>query len=52
MKTVSKINTEGFQKSEVMRLNSDLSDVFGPRLTGINQCYTAAEWANKTMSYC
>jgi hypothetical protein len=46
---LSKINTEGFQKSEVMSLISDLSDVYGPRLTGTDQYYTAAEWAKKTM---
>ena len=46
---LAKINTEGFQKSQVMRLISDLSDVYGPRLTGTNQYYAAAEWAKKTM---
>ena len=46
---IAKINTEGFQKSQVMNLISDLSDVYGPRLTGTNQYYTAAEWAKKTM---
>lgn len=46
---LSKINTEGFQKSQVMSLISDLSDVYGPRLTGTNQYYTAAEWAKKTL---
>ncbi len=46
---IAKINTEGFQKSEVMNLITDLSDVYGPRLTGTNQYYTAAEWAKKTM---
>ena len=46
---LAKINTEGFQKSQVMNLISDLSDVYGPRLTGTNQYYTAAEWAKKTM---
>jgi carboxypeptidase Q len=46
---LSKINTEGFQKSQVMSLVADLSDVYGPRLTGTNQYYTAAEWAKKTM---
>jgi hypothetical protein len=46
---LSKINTEGFQKSQVMSLISDLSDVYGPRLTGTNQYYTAATWAKKTM---
>ncbi len=46
---LSKINTEGFQKSQVMSLISDLSDVYGPRLTGTNQYYEAAKWAKKTM---
>ncbi|HEA20641.1 hypothetical protein LCGC14_1015620 [marine sediment metagenome] len=46
---LSKINTEGFQKSEVMRLMADLSDVYGPRLTGTDQYFTAAEWAKKTL---
>ncbi len=46
---LAKINTEGFQRSKVMSLVSDLSDVYGPRLTGTNQYYTAAEWAKKTM---
>tara|TARA_R110002096_G_scaffold219736_4_gene408236 strand:+ start:3824 stop:5377 length:1554 start_codon:yes stop_codon:yes gene_type:complete len=46
---LAKINTEGFQKSEVRNLITDLSDVYGPRLTGTNQYYTAAEWAKKTL---
>lgn len=46
---LSKINTEGFQKSEVMSLITNLSDVYGPRLTGTDQYYKAAEWAKKTM---
>lgn len=46
---LSKINTEGFQKSQVMGLISDLSDVYGPRLTGTDQYYTAAEWAKTTL---
>ncbi len=46
---LSTINTEGFQKSQVMRLIADLSDVYGPRLTGTDQYHTAAEWAKKTM---
>lgn len=46
---LAKINTEGFQKSQVMNLITDLSDVYGPRLTGTNQYFTAAEWAKKTM---
>tara|TARA_R110002049_G_scaffold178386_1_gene345573 strand:+ start:272 stop:1825 length:1554 start_codon:yes stop_codon:yes gene_type:complete len=46
---LAKINTEGFQKSQVMSLIADLSDVYGPRLTGTDQYYSAAEWAKKTM---
>ncbi len=46
---LSKINTEGFQKSEVMNIITDLSDVYGPRLTGTDQYYTAAKWVKKTM---
>ncbi|WP_432410535.1 M20/M25/M40 family metallo-hydrolase [Rasiella sp. SM2506] len=46
---LSKINTEGFQKSEVMNLITDLSDVYGPRLTGTDQYYTAAVWAKETL---
>ena len=46
---LAKINTEGFQKSQVMNLITDLSDVYGPRLTGTNQYFTAAEWAKQTM---
>lgn len=32
-----------------MSLISDLSDVYGPRLTGTDNYFTAAEWAKKTM---
>ncbi|MCK0191874.1 M20/M25/M40 family metallo-hydrolase [Arenibacter sp. F20364] len=46
---LSKINTEGFQGSQVMSLVSDLSDVYGPRLTGTDQYYFAADWAKRTM---
>lgn len=46
---LAKINTEGFQKSQVMSLISDLSDVYGPRLTGTDQYYMAAEWVMQTM---
>ncbi len=46
---LSKINTEGFQKSGVMNLISELSDIYGPRLTGTAQYYTAAQWAKKKL---
>ncbi len=46
---LAKINTEGFQNSKVMDLISELSDVYGPRLTGSDDYYEAAFWARKTM---
>mgnify|MGYP003632674952 CR=1 FL=1 len=46
---LAKINTEGFQKSQVMSLIGELSDVYGPRLTGTDQYFTAAQWVKKTM---
>lgn len=46
---LSKINTEGFQQSQVMSLISELSDVYGPRLTGTDQYYEAAKWAKKKL---
>ena len=46
---LARIKTEGFQKSEVMRLVTDLSDLHGPRLTGTRQYYNAATWAKQTM---
>lgn len=47
--SLSKINTEGFQQSQVMNLISELSDVYGPRLTGTDQYYTAAQWAKQKL---
>ena len=41
---LAKINTEGFQKSEVYELIEELSDTYSPRLTGTHQYYKAAEW--------
>lgn len=32
-----------------MQLIADLSDVYGPRLTGTDQYLTAAQWAKKTL---
>ncbi|WP_422361044.1 M20/M25/M40 family metallo-hydrolase [Reichenbachiella sp.] len=46
---LAKINTQGFQKSQVMSLIADLSDVYGPRLTGTDQYFMAAEWVKQTM---
>ena len=41
---LAKINTEGFQNSEVFEIVEELSDSYGPRLTGTHQYYTAAQW--------
>jgi len=41
---LAKINTEGFQKSEVYEIIEALSDSYGPRLTGTHQYLQAAEW--------
>jgi carboxypeptidase Q len=40
---IAKIDTEGFQKSQVIDLIETLLDVYGPRLTGTNQYFTTAE---------
>jgi carboxypeptidase Q len=42
---ISKIKTEGMQRSQVMELNSWLSDVYAPRLSGSPTIVKAAEWA-------
>ncbi|WP_420580374.1 M20/M25/M40 family metallo-hydrolase [Reichenbachiella sp.] len=47
---LAKINTEGFQNSQVMSLIADLSDVYAPRLTGTDQYLAAAEWVKQTMN--
>ncbi len=42
---INKIKAEGMQRSQVMELNSWLSDVYGPRLTGSPMIEKAAQWA-------
>ncbi len=42
---INKIKAEGVQRSQVMELNSWLSDVYGPRLTGSPMIEKAAQWA-------
>jgi carboxypeptidase Q len=42
---VNKIKAEGMQHSQVMELNSWLSDVYGPRLTGSPAVEQGAKWA-------
>ncbi len=42
---IAKIKAEGLQRSQVMELNSWLSDVYAPRLTGSPTASKAADWA-------
>jgi carboxypeptidase Q len=47
---VYRIKDEGLQRSRVMEIESYLTDVYGPRLTGSPNIKEAAEWAQKTMT--
>src|SRR3989440_1210101 len=46
---VYRIKDEGLQRSKVMELESYLTDVYGPRLTGSPNIKEAADWAQGTM---
>ena len=46
---IYRIKEEGFQRSQVMEIESYLTDVYGPRLTGSSYIKEAAEWAQRTM---
>jgi len=46
---IYRIKEEGLQRSKVMEIESYLTDVYGPRLTGSPYIKEAAEWAQKTM---
>jgi hypothetical protein len=46
---IYRIKDEGLQRSKVMELESYLTDVYGPRLTGSPNIREAADWAQKTM---
>src|SRR5712691_12835780 len=46
---VYRIKDEGLQRSKVMEIESYLTDVYGPRLTGSPYIKEAADWAQKTM---
>ena len=46
---VYRIKDEGLQRSKVMEIESYLTDVYGPRLTGSPNIKEAADWAQKTM---
>src|SRR5262245_60488047 len=47
--TVTRIRDEGFNNSKVMDTLGQLTDVYGPRLTGSPQNKKAAEWARQEM---
>jgi carboxypeptidase Q len=47
---IYRIKDEGLQRSKVMELESWLTDVYGPRLTGSPNIREAADWAQKTMT--
>jgi hypothetical protein len=46
---VFRIKDEGLQRSKVMEIESYLTDVYGPRLTGSPNIREAADWTQKTM---
>src|ERR1700716_3810476 len=46
---IYRIKDEGLQRSKVMEIESYLTDVYGPRLTGSPNIKEAADWAAKTM---
>ena len=46
---VYRIKDEGLQRSKVMELESYLTDVYGPRLTGSPNIKEASDWAQGTM---
>jgi carboxypeptidase Q len=46
---VYRLKEEGLQRSKVMEIESYLTDVYGPRLTGSPNIKEAADWAQKTM---
>ena len=46
---LSKIRTEGFKNSEAMKMLSQLTDIYGQRLTGTREYYKAATWISDEM---
>ncbi len=47
--TLGRIRDEGFRHSQVMETAGQLTDVYGPRLTGSPQYKKAAEWARQQL---
>ena len=46
---IYRIKEEGLRRSKVMELESYLTDVYGPRLTGSPDIKEAADWAQTTL---
>jgi len=46
---IYRIKEEGLQRSKVMEIESYLTDIYGPRLTGSPNIKEAGDWAQKTM---
>jgi hypothetical protein len=47
--TLGRIRDEGFRRSQVMETAAQLTDVYGPRLTGSPQYRKAADWARQQL---
>ena len=47
---IAKIRAEGMDRSQIMRIEHMLTDVYGPRLTGSPNHKAAGEWAIKEMT--
>jgi carboxypeptidase Q len=47
---IYKLKDEGFSRSQVMEIESYLTDVYGPRLTNSPNVKAAAEWTTKKMT--
>ncbi len=47
---IAKIREEGFQRSQVMDIAFEMTDVLGPRLTGSRDMRRAQEWATARMT--
>jgi hypothetical protein len=47
---LEKIKNEGFNNSQAMSMLSELTDVYGQRLTGSNEYYVAAKWMSEKMT--
>ena len=48
-KILSEIRTEGFTNSEAIKMVSQLTDIYGQRLTGTREYYKAAKWISDKM---